>query len=143
MIPVVVKRQPGQEVLDISTVELFAEQHFDTDQRIRETWGSVGYYQKAVLHTFIQGTIRAEGYLYSSEVCPVAMVMYSRVIDIHYGLMAQPIMIFVDPEYRGNMKVNRAVSNLVKQVVRELGVNWYNVPKHLAQDVQQFTTRRI
>lgn len=144
MIPVVVNRQPGQAVLDIDTVELFAEQHFDTDRRIRETWGSVANYQRAVVGMFIQGTTRAEGYLYSPDgVRPVAMAMYSRVLDIHYGLMAQPIMIFVDPEYRGNLTVNRAVSRLVKSAVKLLEVPWYNVPKHPAQDVQQFTTRRI
>lgn len=144
MIPVVVFRRPGESILDPDAVELFAEQHFDTDSRIRETWGRVCLYQAAVMEMFIKPVVRAEGYVYADDgFTPVGMAMYSRVLDIHYGLMAQPIMIFVDPKYRGDMTVNRAVSQLVRKVVKRLDVGWYNVPKHPAQDVQQFTTRRI
>lgn len=143
MIPVVVTRKPGEPSLDVFTVDEFADQHFHTDERIRETWGTVGMYQRAVVNLFIVPNHRAEGFLYTETGKPVAMAMYARVTDIHYGMMAQPIMIFIDPEYRGDLKVTRAVSQLVKNVVRQLDVPWYNVPKHPAQDVQQFHTRRI
>lgn len=143
MIPVVVARKPGESILDIFTVDEFAEQHFFTDSRIRETWGTVAMYQRAVVNLFIEPNQRAEGFLYTESGRAVAMAMYARVTDIHYGLMAQPIMIFIDPEYRGDLKVLRAVSKLVKSVVRKLDVPWYSVPKHPAEDVQQFNTRRI
>lgn len=144
MIPVVVTRRPGEPVLDILTVDTLTGQHFQTDRRTKETWGSMDVYQKAVVSLFVLPNYRAEGYLYTADgIKPIAMAMYSRVTDIHYGMMAQPIMIFIDPEYRGDLKVTRAVSQLVKNVVRELDVPWYNVPKHPAEDVQQFKARRI
>ena len=144
MIPVVVMRQAGEPILDPAAVMSFAQQHYATDERIRNTWGSLERYQTALLTIFITPSNRAEGYLYANDGSkPIAMAMYSRVMDIHYGLMAQPIMIFIDPDYRKDLKVNRAVSSLVKAVVNKLGVSWYNIPKHPAPDVQTFKARRI
>lgn len=72
---------------------------------------------------------RVEGYL-MEDGYPVAMVFMQRSMDIHYGLVATPMLTYIHTKYRSNRKVVRALSNLVKDAVRKLDCEQYYVVKH-------------
>lgn len=86
---------------------------------------------------------RVEGYLWTDEGLLIGSVIMSRCVDIHYGLVATPIVCIVKPSFRGKREVARALAALTKDVVRKLKCEKYYTVKHLSKTKQLHTLRTL
>lgn len=86
---------------------------------------------------------RVEGYLWTDEGLLIGSVIMSRAVDIHYGLVATPIVCIVKPSFRGNREVARALAALTKDVARKLKCEKYYTVKHISPTKQVHTLRNL
>lgn len=115
--------------------------HYYTDTRAA-LWGSLGQYETAVNTVFIEPHNRAEGFLHTDSGFTMGAVIYNRVLDIHYGLVAKPITVMLHSQYRGDVGVLREFSKVLKDTVQLLGTQYYEVAQHISGDTQKFRTKR-
>lgn len=111
----------------------------DVDQ---SKFGGYRAYHSTVMSLMTNGP-RVEGYLLNGMNQVIAMVFMQRTMDIHYGLVATPITVIIEPGYRGDRQVVRALSSLVKDVVRKLDCKQYFAVKHLSRTQAVQTLRSL
>ena len=141
MTPVVIFKKAGQTP---HTEELFTlvSDYYFTEELPRKTWGSLGQFDSVVNDLFMVPLNRAEGYLYDENGFLVACVVYSRVLDIHYGLMAKPVITLLHSAYRNRRDVLRLVAKLRTDTALLLDTQFYEVAQHIRSNIQRLTVRR-
>lgn len=139
MIPFVLATRADE--VSISGLDSLIEDSWwhDVDQ---SRFGGYNAYHSTVMSIFTNGP-RVEGYLLDDRHNPVGMVFMQRTMDIHYGLAATPITVYLHTEYRQNRKAVRALAKLQKEVVKRLGCEQYYTVQHISNTKAVHTLRSL
>lgn len=97
----------------------------------------------ALVQELIETNYRAEGLVVGVDGTVLAATIWMPVTDMHYGDVAYPIAHMIDPFWRGNVDMLRAVSKLRRQCVKSLGTEWYLDVKHVSDREQRQRLRSI
>lgn len=130
----VARRKTGPKPHMEQAALLLAEDHYWTDSTIQKNFCGFGDYW-AGLMAFLP-EVRNEAYLMTDGGEILAIAVYSRQFDIHYGLIAVPALVIVNSEHRNDVSTTREVVRLVRTCVRELGVDRYLTCKHVNETTQ-------
>lgn len=139
---IVVKRFCGDQMLDPDGFSLLAGDYFDTDQQIRDTWGTYGLFHAFLVNDLVESSTRAEGYLYYGVLC-IGTVIYSKTYSLHYGAYAEVVTTYLHSAYRDDKEILRKFANLRRNTVLKLGVSRYNEVKHLDDNVTLHRMRKV
>lgn len=137
----IVQRFEHQEPYNLDVAFMFAEEIYWSDSKVQKSFPEFQSYWNTVCYSLRHD--RLEGYLINGDGEVVAASYYSRVMDIHYGLIAVPITVIVKEAYRGDTKVLRAVSKLIREQVKRLGVVRYTMCHHIDDNTQITRMRTI
>lgn len=130
----IVQRFEHQEPYNPDVAFMFAEEIYWSDSKVQKSFPTFTDYWNAVCYSLRQN--RLEGYLINDTGEVVAASYYSRVMDIHYGLIAVPITVIAKIEYRGSRALLRAISKLIREQVKRLGVSRYTICHHIDDNTQ-------
>lgn len=137
---IVVNRYAGEKFAVNHLVEPMIIDSFFTDVD-RTLWpGPVAY--RSTVVSITESTNRVEGYLLE-ENRVLGLCFMCRSVDIHYGLIATPVIYIVKSDLRGNRTVGRAFLKLVKAVVAETGCSQYMTVTHLDKKTQVHKLRSL
>lgn len=117
------------------------EEQYWSDTKAQKAFPGLGDYWTGLNATLAHR--RLEGYLVNDDGSPVAVVVYTRQFDIHYGLIAAPILVINKIEHRGNIRIAREVLKLIKLVVQRLNADKYLVCHHLSDTTQIIRMRHL
>jgi len=130
----VVRRHANDKPYNEQASLLLCEEHFWTDSKIQKNFRGFGDYWSGVMAVLMYE--RLGGYLYDESGNIQAIAVYPRQFDIHYGMVAVPILVIVKTEHRGEVSVSRQVSRLIKHMVQELNADKYLVCQHINDTTQ-------
>lgn len=130
----IARRKTGPKPHMEQAALLLAEDHYWTNKSIQKNFAGFGDYW-AGLMAFLP-EVRNEAYLMTDGGEIVAIAVYSRQFDIHYGLIAVPALVIVNSEHRNDVSTTREVVRLIRNCVQELDVVRYMTCKHVNETTQ-------
>lgn len=111
-----------------------AEQHFWSDSKLQKNFPSLGNYWVGLMAA-LSGS-RLEGYLLNETGKVIGIAVYTRVYDVHYGMVAAPILVVLDLDYRDKPETAKQVVRLIRRMVKQLNATKYLVCKHTSDTTQ-------
>lgn len=137
---IIVNRYVGEKFAVSHLIEPMIIDSFFTDIN-RKLWPGPAAYRSTVM-SITESTNRVEGYLMESNRL-LGLCFMTRSVDIHYGLVATPVIYIVKSDLRGNRTVGREFLKLVKAVVAETGCSQYMTVTHLDNKTQVHKLRSL